>query len=65
MIALAAVVATYALVLAVVVLALAVALASTRVRLREITAHDNRVSLHLARHCGSDYAPEEGDEVRR
>lgn len=53
------------IVLAAVVVVLAVALAATRVRLREITAHDNRVSLHLATHYGSTYAPAEGDEARR
>jgi hypothetical protein len=58
------------LVAAIVVLALAVvgletALAATRVRLREITAHDTRVSLYLATHYGTDYAPAEGDEGKR
>ncbi|HEU4681121.1 MAG TPA: hypothetical protein VFS51_05210 [Gemmatimonadales bacterium] len=52
-------------VLAVAAAALVVALAATRVRLREIKAHDDRVSLYLATHYGSDYAPAEGDEVTR
>lgn len=52
-------------VLALTVAVLLVALAGTRVRLREITAHDNAVSLYLATHHGTGYMPEEGDEVRR
>jgi hypothetical protein len=51
--------------LALAVAFLALALAATRVRLREITAHDTRVSLYLATHYGTDYAPAEGDEVKR
>lgn len=52
-------------VLALTVAVLAVALEATRVRLREVKVHDKAVSSYLSRHYGSDFAPAEGDEVRR
>jgi hypothetical protein len=57
--------AVVVLALALLVVVLAAALIGTRVRLREITAHDRAVSYYLATYYGSDYAPAEGDEVHR